>query len=71
MMEEVNIDCPNCHIKIHVPFWRELEVKALEEADLAEISAREELSHLRGWLANVNLWGFLRYRWERRIRRIR
>ena len=65
-MEQFQIQCPNCKINIHVPFIRELEAKAIEEADLAEITAREELGCLNGWLNTASLWGLLKFWFTRR-----
>jgi len=64
-MESFNIHCPQCNINIAVPFWRELEVRALDEADLAETTARQELSDIKGWLHSVSLFGLLKF-WRRR-----
>lgn len=65
-MEFFSIDCPNCKAHIHIPFMRELKAKALEEADLAELTARDELSMLRGWLNSVSLLGLFKHWWYRR-----
>ena len=64
-MEQFDVQCPKCQINIHIPFFRELEAKAIEEADLAEITAREEIGMLRGWLASVSLFGLFQF-WLKR-----
>ena len=64
-MEQFQIRCPACGVNIHVPFMRELEAQALEEADLAEITARQELSGLRTWLRGVSIIGLFKF-WLRR-----
>lgn len=64
-MESYDIKCPNCHSTIHIPFMRELEAKAIAEADLAELTAREELSLMKSRLRNISLMGLLKF-WLRR-----
>ena len=64
-MEHFDIACPKCEINIHVPFMRELEAKAIEEADLAEITARQEIGMLKGWLRSVSLFGLFKF-WLKR-----
>jgi len=65
-MEQFEIQCPNCKVNIHIPFVRELKAQAIEEADLAEITAREELLGLRLWLGNVSLWSLIKF-WFKRV----
>ncbi len=60
-----SVDCPNCGVKIKVPFLEDMKAQAIEEWDLAETSAQEELSSLRLWLASASLWALLRW-WIRR-----
>lgn len=62
-MDNFDIECPGCHSNIHVPFFRELEAKAIEKADLLEISARDKLEgfhHASLWEL-IKFWG--RNRW--------
>ncbi len=56
-MEHFDIECPNCKLNIHVPFMRKLKAKAIEEADMMEITAREELAGLKERLRNASLMG--------------
>ncbi len=51
----IDITCPICHTTIHIPFLPALEAKALEDYDLAEQSAQEELSNLHLWLGSASL----------------
>ena len=63
----VKVECPNCNGTVNVPFFEKLEAKAVEDWDLAEISAQEELSGLRFWLATASLWELVKW-WVRRFR---
>ena len=58
---EYSIDCPSCGIKIHIPFVRALEAKALEDYDMAETSAQDKLFYLRLWLHDASLITLLKY----------
>jgi len=61
---EMDITCPNCKMKIHVPFFRDLEAKAIEEFDLSEISAQDKYNGLKGWLDSASLWELVKYWWR-------
>ena len=54
-----DFDCPQCHTNVHVPFFRDLEAKAIEDYDLLEISAQEKLRAMRHWVYNVSLSGLI------------
>ena len=69
MIEDVVIDCPTCKTKVHIPFFRGLKAKSIEEADMAEESARSELADLRWWLSNATPWDLLCYWWKEGRRR--
>ena len=64
-MEKFQIKCPICGDMIYVPFTRELTAQAIEKADLAEMSARDQLRVNQSWLSSVSLLGLLRF-WLRR-----
>ena len=59
MFEHVEVDCPSCGIRINIPFIRALQAKAIEEADVEETNAREELANLREWFQNVSFTGLV------------
>jgi len=60
MMEQVKIQCPQCKVNINVPFMRELKAKAIEEADLSELTARDRLRGWELWLYSASLWDMLK-----------
>ena len=60
-----DFDCPKCHTTVHVPFFRDLEAKAVEDFDLLEVSAQARLSGLSLWLSSVSLFGLIKY-WIKR-----
>uniref|UniRef100_A0A6M3LXX5 Uncharacterized protein n=1 Tax=viral metagenome TaxID=1070528 RepID=A0A6M3LXX5_9ZZZZ len=62
-MRSYDITCPICKNLIHIPFWEKLEAKALEDYDLAEMSAQEELFTWYSWWCSVSLWGLLKRRY--------
>ena len=65
IVEEFSINCPKCKVNVHVPFVRELEARAIEEADLAEITARQQLDDVRYWLNSASLWELVKF-WSKR-----
>ena len=65
-MDNIDIVCPNCYTKIHMPFFRDVKAQAIERADLAEREARKELLELRFWLADVSLFGLIKFWLKRR-----
>jgi len=64
-MLHFRIDCPACHTRINIPFVRKLERKAIEEFDLAEVTAQDNLLCLELWLHGASLITLLKY-WLRR-----
>ena len=60
-----DVNCTQCHTTIHVPFFRELEARAIEEYDLLELDAQAKLSGLKLWLSSVSLFGLIRF-WLKR-----
>jgi len=66
MMNNIDIDCPVCHSEIHVPFIRDLEAKAIEDFDLAEITAQEKYASLKKMLERASLWSLIRFWWRKR-----
>lgn len=34
---QFDIDCPNCHTKIHVPFTEELKAQAIKDSNMTEL----------------------------------
>ena len=62
-MRSFDITCPHCHVLVKVPFLETLQVKALEDYDLAEMSAQEELFNWYSWWCSVSLWGLLKRRY--------
>ena len=62
-----DFDCPQCHTTVHVPFFKDLEAKAIEDFDLLEISAQDELQGLRLWLSGVSLFGLIKFWFQRRL----
>ena len=64
-MDSVDVVCPQCQTKIHIPFFRDLEELAIEEYDLAETNAQEELGGLMSWLESVSLFGLIKF-WLKR-----
>lgn len=60
-MLQYTVECPSCHKDIHIPFMKALEAKAIEEFDMLERDAQEELSCFQ----KASLWQLLRFWWER------
>ena len=64
----ISIKCPWCGIEIKVPFFGDLKAQAIEDYDLAEISAQEELSSLHWWLRTTSLWGLIKWYFKRSLK---
>jgi len=63
-----SVDCPQCGVRIKVPFVEKLKAQAEAEWDLAETSAQEKLFMLRLWLADISLFGLMRWWLKRRLK---
>lgn len=61
------VKCFNCGMITKVPFLEDLKAIAIEEWDMAEQSAQEELLNLHHWLANISLWGLIKF-WLKRFK---
>jgi len=66
-MLHFDIDCPKCHTRIHVPFVEELKDKAVEDFNIAELSAQDKLLSLELCLQEASLITLLKY-WLRNKR---
>ena len=65
---DIQIECPQCRNTIHVPFIAGLKAKALEEYDMAEVSAQTKLAEQTNWLRTISLWGIIKWWVNRRFR---
>ncbi|KKN01378.1 hypothetical protein LCGC14_1128270 [marine sediment metagenome] len=52
---DFEVECPYCHINIHILFWRELEAKAIEKFDMNEVTAQQERDSMWLWFHNASL----------------
>ena len=66
---DIHIQCPSCHKEIHLPYFAAFKAKALEEYDMAELSAQTELAEQTNWLRTISLWGILKWWFSRRLSR--
>ena len=57
-----DVECPRCCSRIHIPFMKALEAKAIEDYDLAEVDAQVELA----WFRGASWWQLLRYWWGKK-----
>ena len=55
----VDVPCHECGAVTHVPVFRDLKAKAIEDWDLAEVSAQKRLSGIWVWLHDVSLFGLI------------
>ena len=62
---DFEVECPHCHINIHVPFWRRLEVRAIEKFEMNEVTAQQERDSMRLWFHNASLFKLIWF-WLRR-----
>ena len=65
-IDNFTVVCPNCHLAISEPFVRELEAQAIEEYDMAEISAQEALDDIQEWFTDASLWTLITFWFEKR-----
>lgn len=59
-MLHYDIECPNCHSRIDIPFMKELEAKSIEDYDIAEKDAQTKVL----WFRGASWWQLLRFWWR-------